>query len=832
MATNNSWTVMVVALVGACGDAGTSEGSTGEQPTMPMTATGDGPTTATGDGPTTSAGETADAPTTTTPTTVSTTDPGTGETSSVTDTTGATDTTGMVSTVSETGTETGSGTTEGPCEGAECCMVGQVFCAGLCCAEGEVCNFTQCEAPGADCEEADDCGDGQYCDYALGEGEVQPPDPKCMGGVVQPTGKCLMTPPLCGPNDPPQDPDDPDCLQSCTFAPAGGFSPSQKYAWGGVLQAPYDSDIMMTPIVIQLDDDDCDGQITERDIPEIVFATWANGEYKDDGTLHAISVEDGVLVDKWSTPTTYLSPTKHIAGGDIDGQPGNEIVACGEDGTAYAFNGDDGTLLWMRPTGRCMMPSLADLDGDGAVEVITEGKILVGATGADKVVFMPVLNSPPIVADIDGDGQQDILTSSKGYRADGTKFVDTGLAASGYDPGSPDWKGAWPGVADFDGDGKPEVVVIDNQTHTLLIWRYNDAAPNDFDLVRMPVDINAGLPQTCVGQEWGVLHGGGPPTIADFDGDGTPDVGTAGGRGYAVFNGAKLIDPNVAAAATLLWAKPTFDCSSASTGSAVFDFEGDGIAEVVYSDEHKLRVYAGPTGAVLHERCNTTATLSEYPVIADVDNDGQADIVAVSNASYVFQPKNQCVEDGKDRQAGVRVFGAAGGKWVRTRRVWNQHAYSITNVEEDGTIPAMPANNWAVPDLNNFRQNNQPDSELGAPDAIVKIEPLCVDDSYSLVATVRNVGEASLPAGVVVGLYTGEPGSGDKVATLITTKVLYPLETEALIFPFDAAPDDVQNGVVDIYAIVDDGNMPHPTWAECRTDNNTGTSTGRCLIPG
>jgi len=219
--------------------------------------------------------------------------------------------------------------------------------------------------------------------------------------------------------------------------------------------------------------------------------------------------------------------------------------------------------------------------------------------------------------------------------------------------------------------------------------------------------------------------------------------------------------------------------------------------------------------------------------IAVIDNDGQADIVAVSNASYVFQPKNQCAEDGKDRQAGVRVFGAAGGKWVRTRRVWNQHAYSITNVEEDGTIPAMPAKNWTVPGLNNFRQNKQPASELGAPDAIVKIEPLCVpDDTYSLVATVRNVGEASLPAGVVVGFYTGDPGAGTKVGEMTTTKVLYPLESEALTLPFNNAPKEVQNGTLNVHAIVDDTDVPHPTWAECRDDNNTGTSTGRCLIPG
>ena len=79
---------------------------------------------------------------------------------------------------------------------------------------------------------------------------------------------------------------------------------------------------------------------------------------------------------------------------------------------------------------------------------------------------------------------------------------------------------------------------------------------------------------------------------------------------------------------------------------AAGDLGTDGKAEVVYSDQNRLRIYEGPTGDVLLERCNTTATLIEYPVIADVDNDGQADIVVVSNAYGKNDPSINCVEDG------------------------------------------------------------------------------------------------------------------------------------------------------------------------------------------
>ena len=89
-----------------------------------------------------------------------------------------------------------------------------------------------------------------------------------------------------------------------------------------------------------------------------------------------------------------------------------------------------------------------------------------------------------------------------------------------------------------------------------------------------------------------------------------------------------------------------------------------------------------------------SATWAEEPVVADVDNDGHADIVVSSD---FFR---QAADD-----TGIIVFQDVANKWKRTRRIWNQHSYHVTNVNEDATIPVTESAHWLVPGLNSFRTN-------------------------------------------------------------------------------------------------------------------------------
>jgi hypothetical protein len=564
---------------------------------------------------------------------------------------------------------------------------------------------------------------------------------------------------------------------------------------------------MMTPIVVQLDDDNCDGVLDEKDIPEIVFFTFDGPDYNNgsgtSATLHAISIVDGMVVDKLSVKTTGASadhPGRSIAAGDIDADGQNEIVTCTKDGRLRAYEAD-GSIKWLSDARACFMPSIADLDQDGMPEIIDVGEVLDGATGATKATF-PV-DRYVVVSDVDGDGLLDIVAPSRVYAADGTVKVDTNLAATHV------------AVGDLDNDGIPEIVADDFPTHTVHVWHMT--SPTTFEILRQGLDLNYGITTNpCGSTSAGYTKGGGTPTIADFNGDGTPDVGLAGGIGYVVFDGAALTDTAVPADMTRLWLTQTQDCSSAQTGSSVFDFDGDGKAEAVYADETTLHIYDGTTGAQLFGTCNTNGTLYEYPVIADVDSDGHADIVVASNSYSGFNCSGT-------KTTGIRVYGDVEGKWVRTRRVWNEHAYHVTNVEESGAIPQIEAPNYATPGLNNFRQNVQPSGQFSAPDLVVSVTPVC-DGDYGLRARVTNIGEAPVEPGVVVGFYDGAPSTGTLLGQGATTITLYPLTHEDIVLPLSTVPGGT------VYAVVDDGMPTHP-WHECKIDNNASVAVNASCAP-
>jgi hypothetical protein len=271
----------------------------------------------------------------------------------------------------------------------------------------------------------------------------------------------------------------------------------------------------------------------------------------------------------------------------------------------------------------------------------------------------------------------------------------------------------------------------------------------------------------------------------------------------------------------------TRDLSSRTTGSSVFDFDGDGAAEAVYSDEVFLRVYEGASGMPRLELCNTTGTLWEYPLVVDVDADDRAEIVVVSN-DYGGQ---RC-RDGSPGQHGLRVIGSASGSWVRSRRSWPQHTYHVTDRDEELGVPTREARSWEVAGLNSFRQNVQLEGLFDAPDLVIsemRLDARTCDTETAVIVRVANRGRAGAPAGVPVALYDVAPPLGSPIATTRTTRRLLPGEIEAfrMVVPMTLPPGTTRT----YWARIDPGPVRFAELQQCRTTNDEGSVSAYCPPP-
>ncbi len=84
------------------------------------------------------------------------------------------------------------------------------------------------------------------------------------------------------------------------------------------------------------------------------------------------------------------------------------------------------------------------------------------------------------------------------------------------------------------------------------------------------------------------------------------------------------------------------------------------------------------------------------PVVADVDGDGQGEIVAGGEQ--------------------LTVLGGDGVPLPRVRSIWNQHSYHVTNVELDGSLPVVEPPSWLTRGLGNYRENGFLPDETAALD--------------------------------------------------------------------------------------------------------------------
>jgi hypothetical protein len=121
--------------------------------------------------------------------------------------------------------------------------------------------------------------------------------------------------------------------------------------------------------------------------------------------------------------------------------------------------------------------------------------------------------------------------------------------------------------------------------------------------------------------------------------------------------------------------------------------------------------------------------------IADVDGDGSAEILVVA---------------GEPGEQTVYALGPANGRWARTRPVWNQLAYDVTSIRDDGTIIATP-----LPPSTTYGGvfRAQPAHDGLKADLSTEARMTCASDTTVILDfAVHNQGSVDAPAGTVLAL--------------------------------------------------------------------------------